>query len=382
MAENENLPERRQRAAVSLNTPLNDLDQAWRLCEALAGSSLVPMALQGKPANILLVVMTGQELGLSVAQSLRTIYAPSSGNTQLRGQLVLAKLREAGHDYEFVQDEDSCTFTLIRGDNGRKYTGKFSMSDAVRAQLVQEHKRDDGTVEYLARSSNGKVLPWETYQPDMLFWRAVSRCVNRGAPEVMLGFSIMGAQEAEPQQGEVQLSPQPKPVAQAMSAAAEGTQAGQPTADTTASVAAAARPDLDPVRQELEQLNAEADDYSRRGPSEGMPAPEAPEQIIPEPERPIDEPQGGPAHRKQLGALTQRFKVLGWDPKSRRGDMLNACSAFVRRDIESAGDLTVAEAMAINATLAAIIQRNEPEQYAEILATDVRKWRAEWDDQT
>jgi hypothetical protein len=366
--------EKRGPVQVSLNTPLTDLDQAWRLCEALAGSSLVPMALQGKPANILLIVMTGQELGLSVAQSLRMIYAPSSGNTQLRGSLVLAKLREAGHDWEIDQDDTSCTFTLIRGDNGRKYVGKFTMQDAVRAQLVQEHKKDDGEIEYLARSSQGKVLPWETYQPDLLFWRSVTRAVNRGAPEVMLGFSIIGAADAAETQPEVQLKPQvtPQPSAHAEVnpvAAAEG-QAGLPKPDAPADALTAAQPDeVEKVRRQLEEMSALAMPPAPQPPAAAEPA-------APEPEP--DEPEGGPAHRKQLGALTQRFRVLGWDPKTRRQDVLDACSAFVRRSIDSAADLSLAEATALNASLASIIHRLDPGKYADALAEQVRSWENSW----
>jgi hypothetical protein len=446
----ENLPEKR-RTQVTLNKPLTDLDEAWRLCEALAGSNLVPQALQGRPANILLVIMTGQELGLSVAQSLRTIYAPASGNTQLRGQLVLAKLREAGHDYEFQQDDLECRFTLIRGDNGRKYEGRFTMNDAVRARLVEAHQREDGSTEYLARSSQGKILPWELYAPDMLFWRAVSRAVNRGAPEVMLGFAIMGAAEAVDREPEpVQLQP-PNRATAAKGAAAAGqmsapsmgtasSQAHSGGADTTpaqgrssvkegaagspapqeppsvpaddARVAAAVPEVPGFIRRELAELDAAGDRPAAADPARDeeeeslgaaatqvltgpgpVPAPPPDELPLEEsgpgaqeaagPAPPAEEPdqqKGSPGHRQQVAALTRRFVTLGWDPRQRRGEVLRACSAYVRRDIHGAGELTVPEATALNAALAGIVRKTDPADYTQVLQAEVDQWEQAWAD--
>jgi hypothetical protein len=435
----ENLPEKR-RTQVTLNKPLTDLDEAWRLCEALAGSNLVPQALQGRPANILLVIMTGQELGLSVAQSLRTIYAPASGNTQLRGQLVLAKLREAGHDYEFQQDELECRFTLIRGDNGRKYEGRFTMNDAVRARLVEAHDREDGTTEYLARSSQGKILPWELYAPDMLFWRAVSRAVNRGAPEVMLGFSIMGAAEAADREPEpVQLQPPNRETAPNARAAAGETPAqgvGEPSTEGAAGSPAPQEPPSVPaddardpaavpevpgfIRRELAELDAAGDRAHGSGPAadlareEGQeelpsqaatqvltgpgPVPAPPEMLPLEEEsgpgaagaaapaqesQPAEEPdqqKGSPGHRQQVAALTRRFVTLGWDPRQRRSEVLRACSAYVRRDIHGAGELTVPEATALNAALAGIVRKTDPADYTQVLQAEVDQWEQAWAD--
>jgi hypothetical protein len=410
----ENLPEKR-RTQVTLNAPLTDLDQAWRLCEALAGSTLVPRALQGKPANILLVIMTGQELGLSAAQSLRTIYAPSSGNTQLRGQLVLAQLRKAGHDWQIEQDEEQCTFTLIRGDNQREYKGTFSMKDALRARLVEQRQDEHGDTIYLARSSEGKILPWELYSSDMLFWRAVSRAVNRGAPEVMLGFGIMGASEAtEPEPEPVQLSPQisppPNPETAANAGAAAGSAGpalGEASGPAPSEVsdhlrrelqelsraAGPARPgipseEIEPVGDRPPEAGADGNDIPDGGPAadlqippeetqgellEAAPAPPA----APAPgaaATPVKEGKGDPGHRQQLAALTRRFTTIGWEPKTHREQVLRTCSAYTRRTIASASDMTTTEALSLNTTLAQIIRKHDPDTYPVILNEAVESW--------
>src|SRR5215831_14719788 len=140
-------------AKVSLSAPLDDLDQAWRIAVALAQSDLVPWSLQNKPSNVLLVMMMGRDLDLNPAQAVRSIYVPSNGRPQLTGQLALARVRGLGHDYEYEDYDEGCTFTLIRGDTGKPFVGKFTLEDAKQARLVTEV---DGVL--MARSQKGQPL--------------------------------------------------------------------------------------------------------------------------------------------------------------------------------------------------------------------------------
>ena len=147
--------ERRQ-VAVNLGGPITDLDQAMRAADILSRSDLLPYALRGNAPNTLLVMLTGQELGLSLTQAFRTIYVPSGGQPQLRGVLALAKLRLAGHSYKFEETDDSCKFTVIRGDTGEEFEGSFTVEDAITAKLAK--RGPDGGI--VALSEKGKELPW------------------------------------------------------------------------------------------------------------------------------------------------------------------------------------------------------------------------------
>ncbi len=168
----ENLPAQREpKIQVNLGGPILDLDQLMRAADIFSRSDLLPKALRGNAPNTLLVMLTGQELGLSLTQAFRTIYMPSGGQPQLRGVLVLAKLRQAGHTYRFEETDDSCTFTVIRGDTQEEYTGTFTTEDAITAKLAK--RAADGNV--VALSDNNKELPWMLYRHDMLQWRAVAR---------------------------------------------------------------------------------------------------------------------------------------------------------------------------------------------------------------
>lgn len=183
-----------QPVPVDLNDPLADLDQAFRLAKMLAQSSMVPQALRGNPQNCLITMLLGRELGLSWIQAIRGIYVLPSGQPGLRGTLLLARIRAAGHRYEFLESDDACEFVVTRKDEEFKirYTGKFTLADAQAAGLVRDV---DGKL--VARSRSGEPLPWELYRRDMLQWRAVARGAARGCPELIFGFDLAGIGDGE-----------------------------------------------------------------------------------------------------------------------------------------------------------------------------------------
>ena len=188
------------KVAVNLRQPLEDLDQAYRIAVMLAQSNLIPKPLQGSPQNTLIVIMTGMELGLTITQALRSVYVAKNGMPGLRGEMLLGKLRQAGHDYDYSEPvPEGCMFRLHRKHEapltgfaeeqcgqGRDYFGSFTQEDALRARLLTRDKEG----KLVARSQYGEPLPHEAWAPDMMFWRAVTRAIRRGAPEITLGFSI------------------------------------------------------------------------------------------------------------------------------------------------------------------------------------------------
>ncbi len=81
---------------VSVGIPLNGLDEAYRLAQALPLAAVVPKDLKGKPSDILAVLLYGLELGLAPMQSLQGIYIVK-GKPQLSSQTWTAMARRAGH---------------------------------------------------------------------------------------------------------------------------------------------------------------------------------------------------------------------------------------------------------------------------------------------
>lgn len=214
-------------AKVDLMKPLADLDEAMRVADVLSKSTLVPRALQGKPANVLHVILTGQSLDLHWTEAVRVIYSPGDGQIGMRGSFLLSRLRRAGHTYseKFSEDGTACTFHLTRGDTKEEFEATFNLDDAIQGGLLK--RTDDGKL--IALSREGKPLPWMSWTRRMLRWRAVSECVSFAAPEVSLGFEIEGSEPAAEPKAEVELKPE-NPTGGGQPAAAGGQAASTPAA--------------------------------------------------------------------------------------------------------------------------------------------------------
>jgi hypothetical protein len=178
----------KQQTQVALGSPIGDLDQAYRLSQALAMASIVPDALRGKPGNVLAIILYGQDLGMSPMQAIQGIYVVK-GKPQLAGTTWLALARQAGHKIRFLDETDeSCTIEITRKDDPKRpHTETFTLQDAITAKLVSIK---DGRPH--ARSAKGDPLPWELYTRTMIRNRAISNGAKAACPEVALGFAIEG----------------------------------------------------------------------------------------------------------------------------------------------------------------------------------------------
>lgn len=332
-----------QTASLDQVTTLAD---ALELCDVIAQTDLVPRALQGRPANILLVMMMGKEIGLSLAQAVREIYCPPGGMPQMRGRLLLARLRQAGHDYTWEEGGEGagayCEFTVIRGDNKREYRARFSVEDAMAAGLVTEK---DGRL--VALSREGRPLPWMAYRQDMLFWRAVARAVMRAAPEVAMGFDLM---EAAPLPEDASAAPA-GPLGGMVPAAAAAAGTGPP--------ALAAPPGPGDAAAELAELDEQGRAWQ---PDAGARDGEAPD-------------GEAPASRQQQRELSEAFAAAGWDPKRHRGTILAACTAYCGRALQSAKDLTSREAAGMLTEMRKMINDGPDDALPVIMADKAEAWR-------
>jgi hypothetical protein len=68
---------------------------AMALARTLAQSRLIPTPLQGKPADVLVILMTGKELGLKPMQALRSVYVVE-GKPSLSSELAAAMVHKSG----------------------------------------------------------------------------------------------------------------------------------------------------------------------------------------------------------------------------------------------------------------------------------------------
>jgi hypothetical protein len=180
--------EQRPQTAVALGSPIGDLDQAYRLSQALAMAEIVPDKLRGKPGNVLAIMLYGQDLGMSPMQAIQGIYVVK-GKPQLSGTTWLALARRAGHKVRFPETtNERCTIEITRSDDPKHpHVETYTIDDAVNANLV---RIKDGKP--FARGSKGDPLPWELHTRTMIRNRCISNGAKAACPEVALGFAVEG----------------------------------------------------------------------------------------------------------------------------------------------------------------------------------------------
>jgi hypothetical protein len=374
---------------------ITDLDEAIRLCDFLSRSTLVPEALRGKAANIFIIIMAGQEMSLPWPVALRTIYSPSDGQIGIRGQLLLAKLREAGHSYRWEETDTSCTFYLKRNayradlpDEDAQAT--FTVDDAIQAGLA---RRQGDTI--VALSQRGRPMPWQQYSGDMLFWRAVAKCVRRGAPEVMLGFEVQGAEAAREPEPEVQLKPG---LATVVNETGEperviGPEDGLRDLDARMRQEAPAETQPDPGPLGTTEPLIDPDCAAGKHAScPGDPcecpchtlAEDPPASGAETPASAGSSPPSSPgraAARAKSLVLAAAFEALGWAPGKYRGEVLKACSMFLRRKVGGVREMTADEMTRLAEELSRLQRKHmdEPDTYPVALADKVEEWREAWE---
>lgn len=143
-----------------------------RLAQILCKSDIVPKDLQGKAANVLLVLMYGNEIGVTPAQALQNVMV-INGRPSLWGDAVMG-LCIASAVYEDSKDsfdEATMTATFKAKRKGKDWVVRtFSMKDAILAKLDK------------------KEGPWQQYPKRMLFHRARSWALRDTFPDVLKGI--------------------------------------------------------------------------------------------------------------------------------------------------------------------------------------------------
>lgn len=143
-----------------------------RLATILCKSDIVPKDLQGKAANVLLVLMYGNEIGITAAQALQSVMVingrPSLFGDATMGLCIASEVYEDSKD-EFNEQTMTATFKAKR--RGKDWVIRsFSQKDAEKAKLWT------------------KPGPWQEYPKRMLFHRARSWALRDTFPDVLKGI--------------------------------------------------------------------------------------------------------------------------------------------------------------------------------------------------
>ena len=158
----------RQQFSLSPQT----FEQALTFSKYLAESDLVPKDFKGKPANCLIAMQWGAEIGLQPLQALQNL-AVINGRPALWGDAVIAIVRGSPL-CEYVQESDDGKMATckVKRRNEPEQVRTFSMDDAKSAGLM------------------GKAGPWTQYPKRMRQMRARAFALRDVFPDVLRGLPV------------------------------------------------------------------------------------------------------------------------------------------------------------------------------------------------
>lgn len=170
--------------------------EAMQFSEALAKSTMVPREYQRSPANILVAIQWGAELGLSPLQAVQSI-AVINGKPSVYGDALLALVRGSPLCEDVIEHiegegDNRVAICEARRKGSAPVIGRFSVADARRAGLWE------------------KAGSWKQYPERMLQWRARGFALRDAFADILRG--VISAEEAGDYPREMKdITPPPDP---------------------------------------------------------------------------------------------------------------------------------------------------------------------------
>lgn len=175
--------------------------EAMQFAEMVAHSDMVPKDYKGKPANVLVAIQWGAELGLAPLQSLQNI-SVINGRPAVWGDAMLGMVQGSGllqSINETIEGtgDNRVAVCEIQRKGYKPQVRRFSVEDAKRAGL------------WGRKNSNGSPAVWSQYPERMLQMRARAFALRDVFADVLKGMHI--AEEARDIPVEVEDVTPPKP---------------------------------------------------------------------------------------------------------------------------------------------------------------------------
>lgn len=152
-----------------------DLPSAITLARMIAMSPLCPLALRGREADVLLVMMTGAEIGLTTMQALRNLYIVE-GRIGMSAALIRGRCQKHAECAFFEVAEADAVHAVVEvkkhGWPERRLVS-WSIEEAERAGLVKADQPDS---------------PWRRWPQEMCVARATTRAASMYFPEITSGL--------------------------------------------------------------------------------------------------------------------------------------------------------------------------------------------------
>jgi hypothetical protein len=174
--------------ALAIIAP-RDLAEAKALSTTLAKASLLPEALRGKEADVLMIIMTGAELNLAPMQAIRAIDV-IKGRPAIKAEAMVALVRNRKDVCKYFKcestDATKATWVTQRIDDPTPTTLTFTMEQAKAAGLTSSDM-------------------YRKFPDTMLRWRAASMLVKMVYSDIVLGLYS----DEEAQTFEKDITPKP-----------------------------------------------------------------------------------------------------------------------------------------------------------------------------
>lgn len=153
-----------------------------------------PGDLDAIAGRVFLIHETGDMLGIHPVAALQGVNV-IEGKPTLAPALMTALVRRAGHrvrtrvEGTVAEGNVKAVCEVRRSDDPEwPFTAVWDLERAARAGLITIHRDErTGRTSVRARSSSGKVLPWEAYTEAMLKARAIGEACRDGAEDVLFG---------------------------------------------------------------------------------------------------------------------------------------------------------------------------------------------------
>ena len=156
------------------------LNEALQFADMLSKSNMVPKDYQGIPANCIIAMQWGMEIGLQPLQAMQNI-AVINGRPAIWGDAMLAIVRGSGLLERIAEDptDAGCTCTVKRKGEA-EVVRTFTLEDAKRAGLA------------------GKQGPWQQHPKRMMQMRARAFALRDVFPDVLRGVHIAEIAQDDP----------------------------------------------------------------------------------------------------------------------------------------------------------------------------------------
>lgn len=172
-------------------------EEAFRFANLIAETDLIPKEFQKKPANVLVAIQLGMELGVPPMQALQSMYVVN-GRPAIYGDLLPAIVYGSGLCEIFEETGDETTATCIVKRRGfAQISRTFTWEDAKRAKGFE----------------HGQMIPltekstYKSYPKRMLQMRARAWALRDAFPDVLKGVAVYEEAQDEPPSIEIQQEP-------------------------------------------------------------------------------------------------------------------------------------------------------------------------------